>query len=140
MIPNGQLPFLFLYCLFYVIEQFAKTKEERFGIYSFALAMVLDNKSPVVFRSKIHCLSCFFRTAARERFWTVSVPILPPPGGFGAIFDFRDFQKGTLWTTMLTKNLTNCIRESSWECPWKVLGAIHDPKMVAGRPETRFVF
>jgi hypothetical protein len=27
------------------------------------------------------------------------VPILPPPAGFGAIFDFRDFQKGAFWTT-----------------------------------------
>jgi hypothetical protein len=31
------------------------------------------------------------------------VPILPPPVDFGAILDFRDFQKGTLWTTFFAE-------------------------------------
>jgi hypothetical protein len=33
------------------------------------------------------------------------VPIYAEKGGFGAIFDFRDFPNGTLWTTFFFKKL-----------------------------------
>ena len=34
------------------------------------------------------------------------MPILPPLGGFGAISDFRDFQKGFFWATFSAKKST----------------------------------
>jgi hypothetical protein len=69
------------------------------------------------------------------------VPILPPPGGFGAIFDFWDFQKGIFWPTFSRKNRhvatpPNAGKrlESDRVDPWRDLR----PNMVPRRPETRF--
>ena len=35
----------------------------------------------------------------------VTVPILPPLVDFDAIFDFRNLQKATLWTTFFVRNI-----------------------------------
>ena len=66
------------------------------------------------------------------------MPILPPPGGFGAIFDFQDVQKGTIWAPFSRTNPTFSLTPSSGRRPGTVLGATRDPKMVPRRFEARF--
>ena len=43
------------------------------------------------------------QTAPGDRFWRVQVPIHYEKCDLGAIFDFHDFQKGTLWNTFSPK-------------------------------------
>ena len=47
--------------------------------------------------------SCFFNSAPGDRFKRSKVPVYTQKCDFGAIFDFRDFQKGAFWTTFWLK-------------------------------------
>ena len=65
--------------------------------------MVLDNQKPLIFRSLFRRFSCFFKTAPRDRFYRVPGSNFYKKLVFDAMFDFRGFQKGTLWTTFSPK-------------------------------------
>ena len=47
--------------------------------------------------------SCFFKTAPRDRFYIVLVPIFIENLDLSAIFDFRDLQNGTRTSFSATK-------------------------------------
>jgi hypothetical protein len=56
------------------------------------------------------------------------VPILPPLGGFCAIFDFRDFHTCIFWTTSSNKGWKRKSTPNEGERPGNVLGATRHPK------------
>ena len=61
---------------------------------------------------------CFSKTIPGKRFRKILVPILPPPVGLGAIFDFRYFQKGSFGIQFRHKGFKRRSTPNEPGCPW----------------------
>ena len=66
-------------------------------------SMVFDHQKPLDFRLFFHSVFMFFQSRSPGPFLEGQVLNFYEKLHFGAIFDFRDFQKGTSWDTFLLK-------------------------------------
>ena len=82
--------------------------------------------------------SCLFKTAPGDSFERVPVPIFIEKIDCGAIFNFRDFQKGTFWRPFSANRLQRRGRASYSERPCRDT-AFHETKLITCRWDLLFL-